>query len=169
MSNKRLYIVLGIMFISLTMNGCQSNNGSGIVPAFSDSVMEIEITEPADSLNRGNESSENKIDADGSAIGTDGKTNEELEQELNAIEDVKPDPSTSTDGIFDGGGVNLETGEYDPYHDTNNGQGWDKLGQHFDTWGEYKEAFYEASMSDPDNLTQEELETLGNGGTVTFD
>lgn len=54
MCNKRLYITLGIMFISLTINGCsQSNNGSGIVPAFSDSVIEIEIPEPADSLNEG--------------------------------------------------------------------------------------------------------------------
>lgn len=41
------------MFISLTINGCQSNNSSSIVPAFSDSVIEVEIPEPADSLNEG--------------------------------------------------------------------------------------------------------------------
>lgn len=54
MSNKKLYIVLGVMFISLTINGCsQSNDSSSIVSAFSDSVIEIEIPEPADSLNEG--------------------------------------------------------------------------------------------------------------------
>lgn len=54
MSNRKVYIVLGIMFISLTINGCsQSNDNSSVVPAFSDSVMEIEIPEPADSLNEG--------------------------------------------------------------------------------------------------------------------
>ena len=54
MNNKRLYIVFGIMFISLTINGCsQSNDNSSVVPAFSDSVMEIEIPEPVDSLNEG--------------------------------------------------------------------------------------------------------------------
>ena len=47
MSNKRLYITLGIMFISLTINGCsQTNDNSSVVPAFSDSVIEIEIPEP---------------------------------------------------------------------------------------------------------------------------
>ena len=53
MSNKRLYIAFGIMFISLTINGCQSNDNSSVVPAFSDSVIEIEIPEPTDSLNEG--------------------------------------------------------------------------------------------------------------------
>ena len=52
MSNIRLYIVLGIVFISLTINGCsQSNDDSSVVSAFSDSI--IEIPEPADSLNEG--------------------------------------------------------------------------------------------------------------------
>ena len=35
------------MFISLTINGCsQTNDNSSVVPAFSDSVIEIEIPEP---------------------------------------------------------------------------------------------------------------------------
>ena len=77
MSNKRLYITLGIMFISLTINGCQSNNSSSIVPAFSDSVMEI--PEPADSLNE--EVSLNR--------GNAGNTNTEIEGANGTSEDIE--------------------------------------------------------------------------------
>lgn len=167
MSNKKVYIVLGVMFISLTINGCsQSNDDSSVVSAFSDSVMEIEIPEPADSLNRGNASSENKIDADGSAIGTDGKTNEELEEELNEVEDQKVEDTSN----FSGGAVDYSNEpwyfEGIDYSNDNNGQGWDMYGKHFDTLGELNKYEYQMDTSDPDFLTDEELETLINGGTI---
>ena len=65
------------MFISLTINGCQSNNSSSIVPAFSDSVMEI--PEPADSLNE--EVSLNR--------GNAGNTNTEIEGANGTSEDIE--------------------------------------------------------------------------------
>lgn len=153
MSNKRLYIVFGIMFISLTINGCsQSNDNSSVVPAFSDSVMEIEIPEPEPI----EEPDNNLVD------------NEELEQEINehTVDDYKPDASGALDDNHDGRGFNLTTGEYEPAFDTNNGQGFDRNGKHYNTKGEYIKAFNEASMSNPDFLTDEELETLVNGGTI---
>lgn len=173
MSNKRLYIVLGIMFISLTINGCsQSNDNSSVVSAFSDSVIGIEVQEPVDSLNEGQAidredgTEENKIDADGSAIGTDGKTNEELEQELNGIEDQKVEDTSN----FSGGAVDYSNEpwyvEGIDYSRDNNGQGWDLGGKHYNTKGEYLKAMHEMDSADPDNLTPEEIEILGNGGTI---
>ena len=46
MNNKKLYIALGIMFISLTINGCSETPDSSVVSAFSGSIIEIEIPEP---------------------------------------------------------------------------------------------------------------------------
>lgn len=118
------------------------------------------------SLNRGNESSENKIDADGSAIGTDGKTDEEVEQELNEVEDQKVEDTSN----FSGGAVDYSNEpwyfEGIDYSNDNNGQGWDMYGKHFDTLGELNKYEYQMDTSDPDNLTQEELETLANGGKI---
>lgn len=181
MSNKKLYIVLGIMFISLTINGCQSNDSSSIVSAFSDSVIEIEIPEPADSLNRDSESSENKIDADVSIGGEDTISDEELAEDLGEI----PEQENNSTGTYKW--TEEEDKElaqklgYDELPedlkreyasmDDNDGKGYEFRGQHYDTWGEYLRARHEQAANDPNAKTNEEMrqeaEALRNGG-VTY-
>lgn len=170
---KKAYIILGTTILSISaFTGCNTTDNSSLVSVFSDSIMEIEIPEPADSLNEGQAidredgTEENKIDADGSAIGTDGKTDEEVEQELNEVEDQKVEDTSN----FSGGAVDYSNEpwyfEGIDYSNDNNGQGWDMYGKHFDTLGELNKYEYQMDTSDPDNLTQEELETLANGGTI---
>lgn len=54
MNMKKTYIILGTTILSISaFTGCNSTDNSSLVSAFSDSIMEIEIPEPADSLNEG--------------------------------------------------------------------------------------------------------------------
>lgn len=51
---KKAYIILGTTILSISaFTGCNTTDNSSVVSAFSDSVIEIEIPEPADSLNEG--------------------------------------------------------------------------------------------------------------------
>ena len=180
---KKAYIILGTTILSISaFTGCNKpENNCSLVSTFSSSIInankaivqrdgykvdaEIGLNE-GQAIDREDGTEENKIDADGSAIGTDGKTNEELEQEINAIEDQKVTDTSN----FSGGDVDYSNEpwyvEGIDYSNDNNGQGYDKGNKHFDTWGEYVKDTHETTMSNPDFLTDEELETLGNGGTI---
>lgn len=88
MSNKRLYITLGIMFISLTINGCsQTNDNSSIVSAFSDSVMEIEIPEPEQIEEPENNLADNE-EVEDNIVENEPLTQEELDALLASAPDV---------------------------------------------------------------------------------
>ena len=51
---KKAYIILGTTILSISaFTGCNTTDNSSVVSVFSDSVIEIEISEPADSLNEG--------------------------------------------------------------------------------------------------------------------
>lgn len=91
MSNKRLYITLGIMFISLTITGCSQTSNSSIVPAFSDSIIEIpepeptEEPEPTDNEQvdtTGANGTSQDIEVDGEIVEGTALTQEELESLL---------------------------------------------------------------------------------------
>lgn len=154
MCNKKVRLITAIIVASsvLMFSGC-GKDASTTEPVISDAVEETEPTEEpdekpepevpkdtmeSDTASPGNtNTSETTTEGNSSIGGEDTKTDEEIEAELEEMEEQQVDSSTSTDGKYDGGGVNLETGEYDPYHDTNNGQGWDINGEHFDNAGEY--------------------------------
>lgn len=92
MSNKRLYIILGIMFMNLTINGCSQPNNNSVMSAISDSVLEIEIPKSTDRLSEKEEASETDstkengtsqdIDADGEIAEGTALTQDELESLL---------------------------------------------------------------------------------------
>lgn len=150
------------MFISLTMNGCsQTNDGSSIVPAFSNSFMEVEVPEPEPIENSEDiegTSSENEIDA--SIGGEDTLTDEELVEE---IDESIQETQTSENEV--------DVNGYATDANTNGGKGFELMGKHYDTWGEYLNALHEQSANDPNAKTNEEIkqeeEALRNGG-ITY-
>ncbi len=99
------------------------------------------------------------LSIESSGSGEDTKADEEIQAELAEVENEQADPSTSVDGKYDGGGINLETGEYNADYDTNNGQGWDINGVHYENWGDYLEAGEKLTQElfGDDIMTTEEL------------
>lgn len=126
MNNKRLYIALGIMFISLTINACSETSNSSVVPTLSDSVIEIEIPEPIDSLNKKDQVSDvdtsqgngeyQDTEVNGDIVDGTALTQEEIEQLKSASSD------SSWQKALDAYESITETGEWvDPvYHGTYN-------------------------------------------------
>ena len=179
MCNKKVRLITAIIVTSsvLMFNGCGKNN-STTEPVISDAVEETKPTEEVDDTEEivesedTEDSSENTVESDNDSLdenssigGEDTKTDEEIEAELEEIPTEQADPSTSTDGIYDADGNNLETGEYNADYDTNGGQGWDINGKHYETKGDYRREAYGNPEADG-AMTQEELEAYLRGETV---
>lgn len=52
------------------------------------------------------------------------------------------------------------------YYDTNEGQGWDINGKHYNNMGEYDDSLFKNTEADDDVMTDEELEAFLNGEQV---
>lgn len=180
MNMKKTYIILGTTILSISaFTGCNTTDNSSLVSVFSDTIMEIEIPEPIDSLNRDSESSKNKIDADASIGGEDTISDEELAEDLGEI----PEQENNSTGTYKWteeedkelaqkiGYDELPEQLKEMFRDTddNNGKGYYYLGKHYATYGEKLRAYWEYNANT--GITNEELhkeeEALRNGG-VTY-
>ena len=147
---KVMTIFLTASMLSIT--GCGKEEAKPVtsenVEVVEESEAELEESEAdteSESLESDESLSEDKAESEPSAEDADNMTDEEMEEQIKTDEEEaarQQEESKAVDGDYDGGGINKVTGEYDPYHDTNYGKGFDVRGQHFDNAGEAKEFAY---------------------------
>ena len=147
MMRKRIVALLIVTALPLSLYGC----GKGDTEPVTSENVEVETEEPtteeesaesekseadteSESLESDESLSEDKAESESepSAEDADSLTDAEIEAELEAIPDIEVD---TTGREAESGYTGVVNG-IDMDND-NNGQGWDKDGQHFNTWGEY--------------------------------
>ena len=148
---KRIHIAI-IMTMVIGFTGCnKTEDNCFITPTFSDALLSVEIPEPApieepepvdniDSLNEGSIGGEDTVDSETSQDETNETPQENQDQNGSELETVKIE---FTDELAKELAEMLDYDELseddivfftDP--DTNNGQGYDYKGKHYETLGE---------------------------------
>ena len=170
---KRIHIAI-IMTMVIGFTGCnKTEDNCFITPTFSDALLSVEIPEPApieepepvdntDSLNEGSIGGEDTVDSETSQDETNETTQET--QETQTESGLETEKLELTDEIAEKIAKGLDYDELPDFMiesftdpDTNNGQGYEFRGKHYETLGEKQIARFLYNIEHENFKTNKEI------------